>query len=315
MNAAATLEMNNATVVLGSGGTRHTVLDRVSLQVRPGEFVSLIGPSGCGKSTVLNVFAGFVRCAAGTATLDSRAITGPGPDRSVVFQQYSLFPWLNVQRNVEYGLRALGVSRRARRAKALKLLEHAGLAQYADRYPDQLSGGMKQRVGIIRAFATDPRVLLMDEPFSALDAQTRSTMQQLLTDIWEEHRISVLFVTHDIEEAVFLSDRVFVMSASPGRILRELSVALPRPRDADLVDTAAFLEHVHEIRVLVRREGLAGIGESPAGAAHGKDRPENLELERVLRALARRRGLAGIGASPAGATRSAALPEQSERLL
>ena len=289
MNTPATLEMNNATVVFGGGATRHTVLDRVSLRVRPGEFVSLIGPSGCGKSTVLNVFAGFVRCAAGTATLDSRPITGPGPDRSVVFQQYSLFPWMNVQRNVEYGLRALGVSRRVRRAKALRLLEHTGLAQYADRYPDQLSGGMKQRVGIIRAFATDPRVLLMDEPFSALDAQTRSTMQQLLTDIWEERRISVLFVTHDIEEAVFLSDRVFVMSAAPGRVLRELSVDLPRPRDADLVDTAAFLEYVHEIRVLVRREGLVGIGESPAEVALDEDLAQELELQRVLRVLMRRK--------------------------
>ena len=299
MNTAATLEMNNATVSFGSGGTRNTVLDRVSLLVRPGEFVSLIGPSGCGKSTVLNVFAGFVRCASGTATLDSRSITGPGPDRSVVFQQYSLFPWLNVQRNVEYGLRALGVSRRVRRAKALRLLEHAGLAQYADRYPDQLSGGMKQRVGIVRAFATDPRVLLMDEPFSALDAQTRSTMQQLLTDIWEEHRISVLFVTHDIEEAVFLSDRVFVMSAAPGRVLRELSVALPRPRDADLVDTAAFLEYVHEIRVLVRREGLAGIGESPVEVALDENLAQELELQRVLRVLMRRKEAVGTGKSPA----------------
>ena len=311
MTTAATLEMSSATVVFGSGRTSNTVLDSVSLRVRPGEFVSLIGPSGCGKSTVLNVFAGFVRCTAGTATLDSHAITGPGPDRSVVFQQYSLFPWLTVQRNVEYGLRALGVSRQVRSAKALRLLEHTGLAQYAHRYPDQLSGGMKQRVGIIRAFATDPRVLLMDEPFSALDAQTRSTMQQLLTDIWEEHRISVLFVTHDIEEAVFLSDRVFVMSAAPGRILREIDVALPRPRDADLVDTAAFLEHVHEIRVMVRREGLAGIGESPADATHGERRVEELELERVLRALARREGLAGVGALPAGATRREALAERS----
>ena len=288
MNTAATLEMNNATVAFGSGATRHTALDKVSLRVRPGEFVSLIGPSGCGKSTVLNVFAGFVRCASGTATLDARAITGPGPDRSVVFQQPSLFPWLNVQRNVEYGLRALGVSRQARAAKAVRLLEHAGLAQYADRYPDQLSGGMKQRVGIIRAFATDPRVLLMDEPFSALDAQTRLTMQQLLTEIWEEHRISVLFVTHDIEEAVFLSDRVFVMSAAPARILRELSVALPRPRETDLVDTAAFLEYVHEIRVLVRQEGLVGIGESQGGATDGQEPAEGSELQRVLEALLRR---------------------------
>ena len=299
MNTAATLEMNNATVAFGSGAMRHTALDQVSLRVRPGEFVSLIGPSGCGKSTVLNVFAGFVRCASGTATLDSRAITGPGPDRSVVFQQPSLFPWLNVQRNVEYGLRALGVSRQERGAKAMRLLEHTGLAQYADRYPDQLSGGMKQRVGIIRAFATDPRVLLMDEPFSALDAQTRLTMQQLLTDIWEEHRISVLFVTHDIEEAVFLSDRVLVMSAAPGRILRELSVALPRPRETDLVDTAAFLEYVHEIRVLVRQEGLAGIGESQPDATHGQVPAEDAELQRVLEALLRKAGSAAANSSKA----------------
>lgn len=299
MNTAATLEMNNATVVFGSGAMRHTALDQVSLRVRPGEFVSLIGPSGCGKSTVLNVFAGFVRCASGTATLDSRAITGPGPDRSVVFQQPSLFPWLNVQRNVEYGLRALGVSRQVRAAKAMRLLEHTGLAQYADRYPDQLSGGMKQRVGIIRAFATDPRVLLMDEPFSALDAQTRLTMQQLLTGIWEEHRISVLFVTHDIEEAVFLSDRVFVMSAAPGRILRELGVALPRPRETDLVDTAAFLEYVHEIRMLVRQEGLVGTGESQGGATDGQEPAEGSELQRVLEALLRQSGSAAAISSKA----------------
>jgi NitT/TauT family transport system ATP-binding protein len=253
--ARARLELRNASVAFGHGTLRHAAMENVSLAVAPGEFVSLIGPSGCGKSTALNVLAGFVRPTHGAALLDGGAITRPGPERAMVFQQYSLFPWLTVLRNVEFGLRAQGVGRAERRTRALALLGQAGLERFVDHYPDQLSGGMRQRVGIVRALATRPKVLLMDEPFGALDAHTRHNMQQLLVRMWEAERISVLFVTHDIEEAVFLSDRVLVMSAAPGRIVRAVPIDVARPRRADMVEEPAFRARVREIRGLLHGSG------------------------------------------------------------
>ena len=247
-------------VVFGADAAAVVAVENVSLDVRPGEFVSLIGPSGCGKSTLLNIVAGFVRPTAGTVRMDGAAIGGPGSDRGVVFQQYSLFPWLSVRRNVEFGLKMAGVARAKRETSARTLLGLAGLLAFENHYPDQLSGGMKQRVGIVRALATSPQVLLMDEPFGALDAQTRVVMQEILTNMWQKFRISVLFVTHDIEESIFLSDRIYVMTARPGRIKAEVTVPLERPRTPEMTSSSTFLELVQLLRGLIREESLAAMG-------------------------------------------------------
>jgi NitT/TauT family transport system ATP-binding protein len=186
-------------------------------------------------------------------------IERPGPERGVVFQQYSLLPWLSVRQNVEFGLKMSRTPRPERTRVARKLLALAGLGAFENHYPDQVSGGMKQRIGIVRALATNPRVLLMDEPFGALDTQTRSVMQELLTDMWQKFRISVLFITHDIEESIFLSDRVYVMTARPGRIKAEIKVSLPRPRTAEMTSSPEFAELVRELKALIREEALAAM--------------------------------------------------------
>ena len=240
-------------------GTVEAVSD-ISIHVRPGEFVSLIGPSGCGKSTLLNVVAGFLEPSAGCTLLDGQPIRGPGSDRGVVFQQYSLFPWMTVRKNVEFGLRLKGFPASERETQARTLLGLAGLLSFENHYPDQLSGGMKQRVGIVRALATSPQVLLMDEPFGALDSQTRVVMQEILTNMWQRLRLSVLFITHDIDEAVFLSDRIYVMTARPGRIKSELVIPLPRPRTAEMTSTPQFAAMVRTIKTLIREESLAAMG-------------------------------------------------------
>ena len=232
----------------------------VSLQVQPGEFVSLIGPSGCGKSTLLNAVAGFTVPNSGAVLLDGAPIKGPGSDRGMVFQQYSLFPWMTVRKNVEFGLKMQGVSLNERETQARTLLGLAGLLSFENHYPSQLSGGMKQRVGIVRALATSPQVLLMDEPFGALDSQTRSVMQEILTNMWQRLRLSVLFITHDIEEAIFLSDRIYVMTARPGRIKAEMAVDLPRPRLPEITGSTQFLQMVRSIKGLIREESLAAMG-------------------------------------------------------
>ena len=253
------IDVRNMNVTFGSNGSRVVAVKDVSLNVQPGEFVSLIGPSGCGKSTLLSIVAGFVKPTQGEATVDGKPITRPDSDRGVVFQQYSLFPWLTVRKNVEFGLRMAGVSQSKRNVTARSLLDLAGLLSFENHYPDQLSGGMKQRIGIIRALATSPQVLLMDEPFGALDTQTRVVMQEILTNIWQQFRISVLFITHDIEESIFLSDRIYVMTARPGRIKAEIKVPLPRPRRAEMTDTPAFMNLVHELKGLIREESLAAM--------------------------------------------------------
>ena len=193
------IDVRDMGVTFGANDNKVIAVEDVSLSVQPGEFVSLIGPSGCGKSTLLTIVAGFVKPTRGVATLDGKAITKPGSERGVVFQQYSLFPWLSVRKNVEFGLKMAGVDQSKRNTTARALLDLAGLLSFENHYPDQLSGGMKQRIGIVRALATSPQVLLMDEPFGALDTQTRVVMQEILTNIWQQFRISVLFITHDIE--------------------------------------------------------------------------------------------------------------------
>jgi len=233
---------------------------RASIDVNPGEFVSIIGPSGCGKSTLLNAVAGFLKPTMGRVEVDGEEVQGPSADRGMVFQQYSLFPWKTVRENVEFGLKMKGMDRSGREQSARTLLGLAGLLAFEKQYPDSLSGGMKQRVGIIRALATGPKVLLLDEPFGALDAQTRLIMQQILTNMWQRHKTSVLFVTHDIDEAIFLSDRVYCMTARPGAIKAEVAIPLPRPRQPSMMVSSEFLALRRGFMGLIREESLKAIG-------------------------------------------------------
>ncbi len=231
-----------------------TALQNLSLDIARGEFVSIVGPSGCGKSTFLNILLGLVRPDAGVMELNGRRIEGPGQDRAMVFQEFGLLPWRTVLGNVELGLELKGVDAERRRRRAAELIDMAGLAGFASHYPHELSGGMKQRVGLARALATDPEVLLMDEPFAALDAQTRDLMQSELLQVWEKTQKTVLFVTHSIEEAAYLSDRVIVMSARPGRIKQILTVQLPRPRDYEMRLTPEFNELKSRIWDILKEE-------------------------------------------------------------
>ncbi|MGY2491045.1 ABC transporter ATP-binding protein [Cupriavidus sp. CP313] len=254
------IDMRDVSIRFNVNGGAVDAVSGASIHVEPGEFVSLIGPSGCGKSSLLNVAAGFVQASAGQALLDGAPIVGPGSDRGVVFQQYSLFPWMTVRKNVEFGLKIQGMSASKRETQARTLLGLAGLLHFESHYPSQLSGGMKQRVGIVRALATSPQVLLMDEPFGALDSQTRAVMQEILTNMWQRLRISVLFITHDIDEAIFLSDRIYVMTARPGRVKSEIVVPLPRPRTPEMTGTPQFADMVKTIKALIREESLAAMG-------------------------------------------------------
>ncbi len=206
-------------------------LTDTDVRIEDGEFLCLLGPSGCGKSTLLRIVAGLTPATTGSVAINGRRVAGPGPERSMVFQDYALFPWMTVIHNIEFALEARGVLPVDRQKTALELLQAVGLAAFARKYPHHLSGGMKQRVSIARALSVDPVLLLMDEPFGALDAQTRYVMQQELLRIWRSYRKTVLFVTHSIDEALFLADRVLVMSARPGRIKAELRVPSERPRD------------------------------------------------------------------------------------
>jgi len=230
------------------------------IHVNPGEFVSIVGPSGCGKSTFLNTVAGFLKPSTGTITVDGELVTSPSAERGMVFQQYSLFPWKTVRENVEFGLKMRGMPRSQRERAARTLLGLAGLEAFEKHYPDKLSGGMKQRVGIVRALATGPKVLLLDEPFGALDAQTRVIMQQILTNMWQRLKISVLFVTHDIDEAIFLSDRVYCMTARPGSIKAEIPIPLERPRQQSMMMSSEFLALRRGLMSLIREESLKAMG-------------------------------------------------------
>jgi NitT/TauT family transport system ATP-binding protein len=239
-----------------SGRQSHLALSDISLTIDDGAFVSILGPSGCGKSTLLYIVGGFVNPSDGVARVKGKAITGPGPDRGPVFQEFALFPWKNVLGNVMYGLRQQGVKRSEAEAKSRKLLEMVGLKGYENFYPKELSGGMKQRVAIARTLAYNPAVLLMDEPFGALDAHTRTRLQNDLLNIWERDRKTVLFVTHSVEEAVFLSDKVVVMTRSPGRIKVVVDIDLPRPRKrAELLLDARYQKYVVDIEKLIDDTG------------------------------------------------------------
>ncbi|HVC50462.1 MAG TPA: ABC transporter ATP-binding protein [Stellaceae bacterium] len=231
-------------------------LDNVSLEVRDREFVSLLGPSGCGKSTLLYLIGGFLPVEAGSISVEDRVVSGPGPDRGIVFQHFALFPWKTVIQNVLYGLEKQGMPRDERVQRAREYLELVGLGGFADSYPSQLSGGMKQRAAIARTLAIDPNILLMDEPFGALDAQTRSLMQVELLRIWQRTRKTVIFVTHDVQEAVFLSERIAVMSARPGHIKEVVEARFDR-EDPGLMRSTPFVEMVDRVWDLVRVEAIA----------------------------------------------------------
>ena len=252
-DAPARLAIENVT--LRYGGDKGTLaVDDVSLDVEKNEFCVIVGPSGCGKSSLLYLAAGLTEVTAGDIRVDGRAVSEPGPDRGMVFQGYTLFPWMTVRQNVEYGPKRKGIGKAERRAIAERYLEEVGLTQFADAYPSQLSGGMKQRVALARALANDPDVLLMDEPFGALDSQTRGTMQKLLLRVWEHTQKTVLFVTHDIDEAILLGDRVVVMTARPGRIKADIAVPFARPRSMDLVLEPDFIALKRRILGLLHDE-------------------------------------------------------------
>jgi NitT/TauT family transport system ATP-binding protein len=230
----------------GGGSRAIQALLPLDLTIGSGEFLSVIGPSGCGKSTLMNLLAGLEVSDTGSVEVGGRRVTQPGPDRAVVFQEAGLMPWMTVRANVEYGLKLAGVDKETRRERAMKYLRMVHLARFADSLPHQLSGGMRQRVAIARGLALEPAALLMDEPFSALDAQTRDLLHEELQRIWQETGVTVFFVTHNLQEAVYLSDRVLVMTASPGRIKSVIRVPFSRPRRKDSAELSAFAAHLHK---------------------------------------------------------------------
>jgi NitT/TauT family transport system ATP-binding protein len=244
------LQVKNLIKMFESAQGNILALDRVSFEARRREFLCIIGPSGCGKSTVARVLAGLDDLTSGEVLLDGAPIHGPGPDRGMVFQGYTLFPWLTVLRNVMFGLQVTGTSRDSAEREARQWIDLVGLKRFVDAYPHQLSGGMKQRVAIARALANRPRILLMDEPFGALDAQTRAQMQSYLLQIWRAVDVTIVFITHDLEEAVYLADRILVLDAHPGRVRELMEVPVPRPRHPDQFMSPPFLaarRHLEEL--------------------------------------------------------------------
>ena len=234
------------------GANPVTALSKIDLTIADGEFAALLGPSGCGKSTLLNMVAGFESVTGGSLSVYGAPVVQPGPDRAVVFQEAALFPWLSVWENVVFGPKVQGLAPEQYEARARETLKLVGLENFHKHLPVQLSGGMKQRVGIARVLVMEPKLLLMDEPFGALDAQTRLTMQQLLLDVWQQLRKTVIFVTHDIDEAILLADVIYIMSARPGRIASRIPVDLPRPRNLDTLTDQYFNDFkkriMHEMR-------------------------------------------------------------------
>ncbi len=263
------VEVGRLSKVYIRGERRVAALHELTMRVDPGEFVTIVGPSGCGKSTFLHLLGGFIPAAGGSMRIAGREVAGPGPDRGVMFQELALFPWRTVLGNVVWGLEVQGRPKAERVATAERYLDLVGLLAFKEAYPAELSGGMKQRVALARVLAFDPAVLLMDEPFGALDAQTRELMQEELQRIWLQTGKTVLFVTHDVEEAVYLGDRVVVFSARPGRIKAEVSVRFPRPRSLEVKKSQAFLESRNQVWDLLREEVLKLREEGPP--ARGTD--------------------------------------------
>ena len=243
---APKLEIRNVTKVFGSRKQKTVAVDNVSMQLVPNEFSCIVGPSGCGKSTLLNIAAGLMKATAGEILVDGQPVPGPGADRGMVFQNYTLFSWLSVADNVAFGLKLQGMPKAQRRSKVAHYLDIVGLSDWATAYPKALSGGMKQRVAIARALANDPEVLLMDEPFGALDSQTKEQLQAFFHDLWAKTHITVLMITHDVEEAIFLSQQVYVMD-NAGKLSATVQVGLPRQREIDMKLTAEFLDYKRHI--------------------------------------------------------------------
>jgi len=235
-------------------GKSLAILDVEGFAAREGEFITIIGPSGCGKSTLLHIMGGFIPAEAGRIEVYGKEVRGPGPDRGMMFQEFALFPWKTVAGNIAWGLEVQGWTRAKIEETVAHYLNMIGLRDFANHYPAELSGGMKQRAALARVLAFDPKVLLMDEPFGALDAQTRETMQEELTRLWERTGKTIVFVTHDIEEAVYLGDRVVVMSARPGRIRQEITIDLPRPRGLEIKKSMKCHEYRNQIWDLIRSE-------------------------------------------------------------
>jgi NitT/TauT family transport system ATP-binding protein len=248
------LEAAGVRKVYTKNGQTLEVLNVEQFIVREGEFITVIGPSGCGKSTFLHIVGGFIKAEGGSIRVYGEEVSGPGPDRGMMFQEFALFPWKTVAGNVAWGLEAQGVARQQIEATVGKYLEMMGLADFRNHLPAELSGGMKQRAALARVLAFNPKVLLMDEPFGALDAQTREAMQEELTRLWERTGKTIVFVTHDIEEAVYLGDRVVVLSARPARIREEVRIDLPRPRDLTVKKSVQCLEYRNTIWDLIRSE-------------------------------------------------------------
>jgi len=260
----SSISVSDVSMVFKTRRGRVQAIDRVSLEIPDAHFACIVGASGCGKSTLLNIMGGLVRPTSGTVQVDGRQIHGPGTDRGMVFQSYTLFPWLRVRENVEFGPRLKSMAKEERRRISDRLLQEMGLADFGRAYPKELSGGMKQRVAIARALANDPKVLLMDEPFGALDALTRAAAQRFLTGIWEQHRRTIAFVTHDIDEAIFLGDTVYTMTPRPGRLREVIPVDIPRPRTLDEFGTPRFGELKRHILELIIEHENRGVSQTAA---------------------------------------------------
>ena len=250
------IEISGVTQEFAKKDGKFLALDTVNLNVEQNEFICVVGPSGCGKTTLLNIIAGLCKPTTGTVKVRGELVTGPGKGKGVVFQQYALYPWLTVEKNVEFGMRMKGVPKAERAEIAKKYIDLVGLSKFAKAYPKELSGGIQQRVAIARAYATEPEVLLMDEPFGALDAQTRAQLQENLLKTWEQERKTCFFITHDVEEAVLLATKIIIMSAGPGHITEIVPVTLPYPRTQQTKLTSEFNELKNQIWNKVYREYL-----------------------------------------------------------
>lgn len=248
------IDFERLSIRLGEGAQAFEAVQELDFSIEPGEFVCILGPSGCGKSTLLGALAGHLQPSGGSLRVDGQAVSGPSPERGMVFQHHTLLPWRSVLDNVAFGLKMQGLGKSERRSQAAEFLRLVGLQDFAERWPNQLSGGMQQRAEIARVLINRPRLLLMDEPFGALDAQTRSRMQELLLDIWERIRTTVVFVTHDIDEALFLADRILVMSPRPGRFIEDLRLDFPRPRQSGLLTSPKFTGLKRHCLELLRHE-------------------------------------------------------------
>jgi NitT/TauT family transport system ATP-binding protein len=250
------LSVENLSKSYAVKGDRHlTVLQNINLEIFPREFICLVGASGCGKSTLLNIIAGLTPPSSGAVFVDGRSVTGkPGSDRGMVFQGYTLYPWLTVAQNIAFGLQFQKMSKSDQRDKVSYFLNVVGLEKFANSYPKQLSGGMKQRVAIARALANEPAVLLMDEPFGALDAQTKEQMQEFLLELWSKTHVTVMMITHDVEEAIYLSQRIYVLSARPGQVKSEIPIDLPAHRELEIKLTPEFVAIKRQVLQMMRQE-------------------------------------------------------------